>query len=311
MGEISAKTTNDGDESIFKAFVGLSEKTIIRYSWHVRQYLAWAGSNRVKPSSPGVRDLIRYLHEKDQWAASMKTVALAALRRWLAYQHDNDEYDNPADASSLRKNGRGSKAFNKKRLPVSLDETEYQRFLLETAVVSADTLPVARQKMIQRLMLWTGLRVSEAIHLRTTDLRLEGEHPYLRVIGKGDKEREVPIHDRLAQELIEYLDLRAGFLEGEGQGSLGASWNTLFSDRYGSPYTAAGAWALVSRTLESIDVQKRHRGPHVLRHTFATRQLQNGIAPAVVKAWMGHSDLRVLFSVYEHVIASPKGVRPI
>jgi site-specific recombinase XerD len=320
MGQESGKFEICSELSMRDAFSGLADKTIIRYMWHTHQFCSWCEDNRVNPVSPGVRDLVRYLHEKEQWASSMKTVALAALRRWFAFHHTEDDYANPADAQSLRKSGRGGKAFNKKRLPVSLDEMEYQRFIQATCVVSGntgehpDTFPVIRKKMIQRLMLWTGLRVSEAISLRTGDIRLEGEHPYLRVIGKGDKEREIPIHDRLTQEMVEYIEARAAFMEGQGgqaANSANSIGGTLFSDRYDAPYTAAGVWSMVSRTLESIDVQKRHRGPHVLRHTFATRQLQSGIAPAVVKAWMGHSDLRVLFSVYEHVIASPKGVRPV
>lgn len=281
-------------------FQNLAPLTVQRYGWILDDFKQWCLDHQVSHTSPKVREITDYLQDHPQWGVSRKTVAIAALRHWLDYCGLDE---NPARAATLRKTGRAGRAFAKKRLPVALDESEVVTFLRVTSPTATDSYPVRRKHLVQRLMLWTGLRVSEAVGLRLADLRLDDEHPFLRVIGKGDKEREIPLTDRLAVELQEYLEMRAAFVD------LAAA--TLFCDRHGDPYTSAGVWSMVRATLQSIGAEKRHMGPHVLRHTFATRQLQGGMPPAIVKAWMGHSDLRVLFSVYEHVMNSPKGVKPV
>ncbi|MBU2741844.1 tyrosine-type recombinase/integrase [Acidithiobacillus albertensis] len=283
-------------------FQNMSPLTVQRYGWILDNFLQWCVEHGVNPVSTKVREITNYLQDRPQWGISRKTVALAALGHWFDYQ---GLPENPAKAASLRKTGRAGRAFAPKRLPAALDDTESAAFLRATTPESGDSFPVRRKHLIQRLLFWTGLRVSEAVHLQVGDIRLDDEHPVLRVIGKGDKERQVPIADRLAMELLDYLEMREAFLDGQ------MSIKTVFCDRYGNPYTPAGVWSMVGDTFKSIGVEKRHKGPHVLRHTFATRQLQSGHPPAIVKAWMGHSDLRVLFSVYEHVMSSPKGVKPV
>ena len=287
-------------------FQNLSPLTVQRYGWILDDFLQWCAEHGISPLSPKIREITDYLQDRPQWGVSRKTVALAALRHWFDYclaDGKSGLTENPARAASLRKTGRAGRAFAPKQLPVALNDAESAAFLRVTAPDPSDSVPVRRKHLIQRLMFWTGLRVSEAVQLQVGDIRLDDEHPVLRVIRKGNKERLVPIADRLAMELQDYLDLREGFV-------LQASAR-LFCDRYGNPYTPAGVWSMVKATLKDIGARTRHMGPHVLRHTFATRQLQSGHPPAIVKAWMGHSDLRVLFSVYEHVMNSPKGVKPV
>lgn len=290
--------------AVREPYQNLAPLTVQRYAWFLNDFKQWCQSARIDPVHPKIREIADYLQSRSQWGISRKTVALAALRRWFDFCGLEE---NPAMAASLRKTGRAGKAFAPKRLPVALDDAESAAFLRVTAPSAQDTYPVRRKHLIQRLLFWTGLRVSEAVSLKVSDLRLDDEHPVLRVIGKGDKERQIPITDRLAMELQEYLEMRMAFLLAAGQPSA----PMLFCDWHGNPYTPGGVWSMVQTTLKSIGAEKRHRGPHVLRHTFATRQLQSGVAPAIVKAWMGHSDLRVLFSVYEHVLSSPKGVKPV
>lgn len=293
-------------------FQNLAPLTVQRYAWFLADFKEWCAESGVSAETPKIREIADYLQSREQWGVSRKTVALAALRRWFDFIHSVDGghfAENPAMAPSLRKTGRAGKAFAPKRLPVALDDAESAAYLSAITPDPGDTYPVRRKCQIQRLMFWTGLRVSEAISLRVSDVHLDDENPMLRVVGKGDKERQVPVSNRLAMELQEYLEIRDAFLELNGSG--GTAFANLFCDRHGNPYTASGVWAMVKSTLESIGVKKRHMGPHVLRHTFATRQLRSGVAPAIVKTWMGHSDLRVLFSVYEHVMNSPKGVFPV
>ncbi len=300
-------TTRDAqNEENTRPFQDLSPLTIQRYAWFLNDFKQWCRASGISPEKPKIREIADYLKDRQQWGTSRKTVALAALRRWFDYCGLEE---NPAMAPSLRKTGRAGKAFAPKRLPVALNDSESEAFLQAVTPKPGDSFPTRRKYQIQRLLFWTGLRVSEAVSLRVDDLHLDGEQPMLVVVGKGNKERQVPLSIRLAVELQEYLELRAEFLAANGR--LDPMAFPLFCDRNGQPYTTGGMWSIVKSTLERIGVQKRHCGPHVLRHTFATRQLQSGVAPAIVKAWMGHSDLRVLFSVYEHVLSSPKGVFPV
>ena len=67
----------------------------------------------------------------------------------------------------------------------------------------------------------------------------------------------------------------------------------------------------MANAIRGAGIQNPAYDPHVLRHTFATRQLLAGVAPAIVNAWLSHEDLAVTFRVYEHVIAVPAGVKPV
>ena len=297
----------DSDDNTLP-FQNLAPLTIQRYAWFLADFKQWCLEFGVSPERPKIREIGDYLQSREQWGVSRKTVALAALRRWFDFCGLEE---NPAMAASLRKTGRAGKAFASKRLPVALNDSESAAYLSAVTPCVQDSFPVRRKYQIQRLLFWTGLRVSEAVSLRVDDVHLDDENPMLRVIGKGDKERQVPLSNRLAMELQEYLEIREGFLAERNLLSTSAGPTLLFCDRYGHPYTAGGVWSMVKATLEGLGIEKRHMGPHILRHTFATRQLQSGVAPAIVKAWMGHSDLRVLFSVYEHVLSSPKGVFPV
>ncbi|MBU2736450.1 tyrosine-type recombinase/integrase, partial [Acidithiobacillus caldus ATCC 51756] len=144
--------------------------------------------------------------------------------------------------------------------------------------------------------------VSEALSLSLAQVRLEADPPVVRVIGKGNKEREVPISPTLQVVLEGYLERRQRFVRN-------GDW--LFSTAVGAPFTRTWAYTTVSEVIRGAGIQKPAYGPHVLRHTFATRQLRAGIAPAIVKAWLGHEDLAITFRVYEHVFAAPAGVRPV
>ncbi len=317
---MKAPSSPPGSKENTRPYENLAPLTVQRYSWFLSDFKQWCLEYGVSPEKPKIREIGDYLQSREQWGVSRKTVALAALRRWFDFCGLEE---NPAMAASLRKTGRAGKAFASKRLPVALNDSESAAYLSAITTCATDTFPVRRKYQIQRLLFWTGLRVSEAVSLRVDDVHLDDENPMLRVIGKGDKERQVPLSNRLAMELQEYLEIRGSFLwhpatlagrnpcKGQPLQEATPIPNLLFCDRYGNPYTAGGVWSMVKATLESIGVQKRHMGPHVLRHTFATRQLRSGVAPAIVKAWMGHSDLRVLFSVYEHVMNSPKGVFPV
>ena len=202
--------------------------------------------------------------------------------------------DNPASSFLSMEKGRSGR-----KLPDVLSREETELFLKSMPV--GKSWEDCRIRTILRLLIGTGLRVSEAATLRMDGVVL-WETSYLRVMGKGRKERIVPLTDSLADLIEEFMEIRDKHLASS------SPW--LFSDSLGNPPTPSGIYRMVLRTLTKAGIVKPSMGPHLLRHTFATRQFEAGIPPAIVKNWMGHSSLATTM-IYEHVSGSPGGFRPV
>lgn len=183
-----------------------------------------------------------------------------------------------------------------KRLPVALDEKEFDLLMLE--INKPGVLP--RRRIVVLILLGCGLRESELCDLRTQDIHLDAEQPYLRVIGKGDKEREVPIPEEICRDMAHYQDeiptLTACFVGVERRGE----W---------VPFSPSGIFRMVQELMRKAGIIKHRMSPHVLRHTYATRQLQAGVPIALLKMWMGHKSLTTTM-IYEHSVAARSSVRP-
>ena len=183
-----------------------------------------------------------------------------------------------------------------KRLPVALDKNEFE--LLMAEIEKNNVLP--RIKVTVLLLVGCGLRVSEYCELAAKDVYLDAEHPYLRVIGKGDKEREIPIPDELLVVLGQHEatlpTLNGLFVGVERNGELVA-------------YTPSGVFKMIQKIMRSAGIVKRRMSPHVLRHTYATRQLQAGVPIATLRMWMGHSSIATTM-IYESSVIARGSVRP-
>ena len=156
-----------------------------------------------------------------------------------------------------------------------------------------------RERTILLLILGTGLRCSEVSGLKIENVHLE-EPARLRVLGKGRKEREIPIPDPICDVLEEFLEIRSKYKK---------TGEFLFGNMHGNPIREASIYEMVRRTLSRAGIVKPNMGPHLLRHTFATRQFEAGIPPAIIKNWMGHSSLATTL-IYEHVSISGNGIKP-
>ncbi|MBI5330031.1 MAG: tyrosine-type recombinase/integrase [Betaproteobacteria bacterium] len=205
--------------------------------------------------------------------------------------------ENPADMLRARRK-RQNRGKIAKRLPLALSDSE-----TEVLLASIKSLPMhfsgQREKCAVLLLLGCGLRVSELCALLTNDMHLEDDPPWLTVIGKGDKERQVPIPEGIVNDLIDLIELR-GCYDGNFLGAL----------NLGTPYSPSGVYRLVQRALKRAGILKARMSPHVLRHTYATRQLLTGTPLAVVKAWMGHETIAST-AIYDHVVSARAGVRPV
>lgn len=187
------------------------------------------------------------------------------------------------------------------RLPPDLTANDYPR--LEAVV--RETTPgfrATRTRAVLATLLYTGVRVSECAGLRLADLVLDADRPQLSVVGKGNRERVVPLSPGAEAALAAWLAVRT---------EAGVPGGRVFSTHAGAPLTRAGLYRLVARTLTEQGIVASQMGPHLLRHAFATRQLRAGVPLAVVKSWLGHADAYTTLKVYEHVVAGADGVKPV
>jgi len=172
---------------------------------------------------------------------------------------------------------------------LSLEE-EVDRLLAQPDVTTPRGL---RDKALIEVLYATGLRVSELIGLRAGDLNLEDG--YLTCIGKGDKERIVPLGDSAADWVRRYI--------AEGRPALlkGRKSNWLFLNaRGGTQLSRVGFWKLLKEYGIKAGVS-RDLSPHVLRHSFATHLLERGADLRAIQMMLGHADLSTT-QIYTHVL---------
>ena len=173
-------------------------------------------------------------------------------------------------------------------LPKMLSMSEVDALIAQPDVTTA--LGVRDRAMIE-LLYATGLRVSELVGVRFGDLHLD--EAYLTCVGKGSKERLVPIGRRAIGALATYVrELRPRLEQGEGKG-------VLFLNARGQPLTRMGAWKILRKYVERAGIEK-HVSPHTLRHSFATHLLEGGADLRAVQEMLGHADISTT-QIYTHV----------
>jgi integrase/recombinase XerD len=226
----------------------------------------------------------------ERWVAQMRADGLAATtiaRRVAAvrafYRHQmllGARDDNPAAALALPKRLR--------KLPRTLAPSEVER-LIEAA---AGTAPRAmRDRALVELLYGAGLRVSEAVGLdrRAVDL----DERLVRALGKGQKERLVPLGRPAVEALRRYIAMGRPHLDRRHRPE-------LFLNARGGPLTRAGAFLILRRLAEKSGLDPRRVHPHLLRHSFATHLLEGGADLRSVQEMLGHADLSTT-ELYTHV----------
>ena len=176
-------------------------------------------------------------------------------------------------------------------LPKYLDYTRVEQLLRSSG---ADGPTRVRDRAMLDLLYATGLRVSELIHLRVSDLdELEG---VIRVVGKGNKQRLVPVGASALQSVCQYVqEQRPRLLKGRISAY-------LFVTARGKPMTRQGFWKLLRQHGKAAGIFSA-LSPHMLRHTFATHLLDGGADLRSVQAMLGHVDIGTT-QIYTHVMRS-------
>lgn len=250
---------------------GLALNTIKAYRADILAFIAWLPEKAAAPTRQAVARYIQELRSQGQKSSSVAR-ALASLRGWFGWQRSRGLIENdPCDGLENPQRER--------RLPLILSEREI------AAMISASE--TARDRAIVELLYGAGLRVSELTNLNREDINLR--QGYLKCLGKGAKERIVPMGSHAVAALRHYLE----------DEKVPAASRALFADQSGRRLTRLVVWQVVKRTAGKAGI-KRSLSPHTLRHSFATHLLERGADLRVVQELLGHTSV-VTTQLYTHV----------
>ncbi len=265
---------------------GKSALTIRAYRLDLEQFHGFLKqffeSGEVPVSAIGVlniRDFLRWLHDKPDCNRSLARKT-AALQGFFLYLKLNDRITtNPMDKIKRPK-------FEKK-LPQFFTEAEIEQLL--SIPDQEDKLGI-RNRAILELLYSSGLRISELAGLILSDLDLK--RGLVRVVGKGNKERIVPVGASALNAIKNYLPVREELRKAE-------SSNKLFLTRTGKDFDGKQLDIVLARYIQLV-AQRRGYSAHTLRHSFATHMLARGADLRAIQEMLGHSELSTT-EIYTHV----------
>ncbi|MBE7528008.1 site-specific tyrosine recombinase XerD [Nitrosomonas sp.] len=265
---------------------GLSRNTLISYRTDLTLLAEWLGRQKRANgllSDVTQADLLAFLADriKQGIKASTTARALTCIKRFYRYLlREGKILADPATNIDSPKVSR--------HLPVSLTETE-----VEALLAAPDTQqPLGlRDRAMLEMLYAAGLRVSELIGLEISQVRQD--MGVVRTMGKGSKERLIPLGDEAMHWLDLYLEQSRPVLLAEKHG------NVLFVTARGDAMTRQAFWYLIKRYALQASIMKT-LSPHTLRHAFATHLLNHGADLRVIQLLLGHSDISTT-QIYTHV----------
>jgi integrase/recombinase XerD len=262
---------------------GLSPNTLAAYRADLTALDRWLEVHETELASAKRGDLLAFMAARVQAGARPRSTArqLSSFRRF--YRHlvrEGALRDDPTAQIAMPKVGRS--------LPRSLTEEEVEALLAAPTV--SDPLGHRDRTMVEVLYA-TGLRVSELVNLKLAQVNLN--QGVLRIVGKGDRERLIPLGEEAVQWVQQFLQgPRVEIL-------LERQTDYLFPTRRGDRMTRQAFWHIIKRYARKASVEKA-LSPHTLRHAFATHLLNHGADLRVVQMLLGHSDLSTT-QIYTHV----------
>ena len=262
---------------------GLSKNTLAAYRNDLAGLAAWLAALGRELRSARRQDLLAYLSERVTDGARPRTTArlVSSMRRYYRFLiREGSLQEDPSVRIETPRIGRP--------LPDTLSESEVEALL--DAPETADPLGLRDRAMLE-LLYACGLRVSELVGLTSDQVNLT--QGVVRLMGKGNKERLVPLGEEAVDWLQRYID------EGRFELAADSSARQLFITRRGAGMTRQAFWYRI-RHYAVISGINKHLSPHTLRHAFATHLLNHGADLRVVQMLLGHSDLSTT-QIYTHV----------
>lgn len=263
---------------------GLAQNTLDAYGRDLRAYARFLQQHSVNSFCNTEKEAVRaYLEQLHNLGRASSTISrnLAAIKSFYHFLVEEDVLeDDPTvhlDSPKVTK-----------RLPRVLNLSEVEALLNQPSLEDAHSI---RDKAMLEVIYATGIRVSELVSLNLLDINLEAG--YLRCLGKGSKERIVP----LGSVAIKYLDLYLQMARTEIVKRGGET--ALFVNHHGRRLTRQGFWKIIKRYAKEANIDENIT-PHTLRHSFATHLLENGADLRSVQEMLGHADISTT-QIYTHI----------
>lgn len=255
----------------------MSRNTVASYCSDVEKFMTWAG---MAPENVTAEDVTGYLASRSKVSERSQARFLSALRNFFDWLYlEGAVKENPCELVDMPKLGR--------YFPSVLSEQEVEAIM--DSVDTTDWIGV-RDRAILEVLYGCGLRVSEAVGLRISCLY--PDEGFVRVFGKGKKERLIPLCGMALEAVQRYLEVRP--LPADSR-----SDDLLFLNNRGTSLSRVSMFKMVKRQALIADVRKEI-SPHTFRHSFATHLVENGADLRVVQEMLGHESITTT-EIYTHV----------
>ena len=258
----------------------MSPNTVASYISDLTAFFSAVGKD---PKDVVPEDIISYFAETTTLSKRSQARVLSSLHsfyKWMIME--GEMTDNPSDAIEAPKLG--------KYLPAVLSVEEVDRLI---AAVDLDSAFGKRDRAMLETLYGLGLRVSELISLRISSIWTE--QGFVSVIGKGDKQRLVPLGGMARDAIRDYLEVRGPAADRE-------SSDILFLNRFGRALTRVAVFKMIKAYAVKAGISKEI-SPHTLRHSFATHLIENGADLRAVQEMLGHESI-LTTEIYTHIDSS-------
>ena len=264
---------------------GLSVATLASYRQDMTRFFKWCATRKLPATEVARSDIEAYLASQFAELARASSVnrRLSTLKRFYRWRVDTGQVaHNPCDLIDAPRNAR--------YLPKNLSEAQVEALL--AAPDTATPLGERDRTMLETLYA-SGLRVSELVGLKLIQVNVE--QGVVKVLGKGSKERLVPLGELAVTWIKRHLTGARAFWLSPPKRS-----DYLFLTARGEPMTRQAFWYLIKRHAVTAGISADALSPHTLRHAFATHLLNHGADLRVVQMLLGHSDITTT-QIYTHV----------
>ena len=255
----------------------MSPNTVASYCSDIQKFFSVSGvdADKVLPD-----DILQYISSLENVSERSQARLLSALRSFFDWmQIEGYMTENPCDMVDMPKLG--------VYLPSVLSVQEVEDII--NSIDRTDWIGL-RDKAILEVLYGCGLRVSEAVSLRISGLYLD--EGFVRIIGKGNKERLIPLGDMACSAVRTYLDVRP-------QPGDSDSDDLLFLNRFGKSFSRVSMFKLIKKQALVAGINKEI-SPHTFRHSFATHLVENGADLRVVQEMLGHESITTT-EIYTHI----------
>jgi len=259
---------------------GRAESTLESYKRDLTKFEYWVAVQNLSTGTVEESDIIKFLRSLQAEGFAQSTVArtMVSVRSFFKFLAvEGLRNDNPTESVELPRVARG--------LPKPINESEVNALL---ASVEGDSAAARRDKAILEILYGTGARISEVVNLSLGDI--DSHEGLLKLLGKGNKERIVPLGSYAMRALLQWLEPGGrGLFEPERWDNRDDS-EAVFLNRRGGRLSRQGGWGIVKKYGGIVGLGSR-LSPHTLRHCCATHMLEHGADIRTVQELLGHASI--------------------